>query len=306
MKRISLLLALMILGASAATAQPATPDKSILKARLAAQENRAELLRDEIRTIDSRIEDRVDHLIATLRMVGDSKDSRTKVARMKEDTIERLQKSITFYQQKRAWLQEEMRRPTYNLTIEEKQRIITRFEERIEKRVNQILELNKSMPTHQDYERYKVVGSGWYGETTFVESEDYKQNQRLASHTNKQRDKIIKELQRSIEQLENQNRSLSRQEAGAKSDDLRTALAAERERNAELVDARRKQLQEIFTAPATPTRPISGKEAQALDETMKQAVDSLRRDFTTLFQRYSVWLGERSSANTLKAALAKM
>ena len=38
---------------------------------------------------------------------------------------------------------------------------------------------------------------------------------------------------------------------------------------------------------------------------MKQSIDSLRRDFTTLFQRYSVWLGERSSANIIKAELAK-
>ena len=37
---------------------------------------------------------------------------------------------------------------------------------------------------------------------------------------------------------------------------------------------------------------------------MQQSIASLRREFTTLFQRYTVWLGEQSSVNTLKAALS--
>lgn len=64
-------------------------------------------------------------------------------------------------------------------------------------------------------------------------------------------------------------------------------------------------MNEVFTAPALPTKPISGSEAQALDRTMQQSISTLKRDFTTLFQRYTVWLGERSSVNNLKAALVK-
>lgn len=305
----SILLAWFFLGAAGTHAQaqaaPAAPDKNVIKARLASQERRADLLLDEIKAIDSRIEDRIDNLLATLRMVGDSKDSRTKVTRMKEQTTDGLQKSIAYYQQKRAWLQEEMRRPTFNLTADEKRRIIARFDERIEKRVNQILEISKSLPSHQDYDRYQAVGnSGWHGGVTYVESEDYKQNQRLATHTNGQRDKIIKGLQSSIEKLGRQNQSLARQQAAAGSEQLRLALIEEQRKNDELMKVRQTQLKDVFASPGTPTRPISGKEAQALDNTTRQAIDSLRRDFTTLFQRYTVWLGEQSSVNTLKAALA--
>lgn len=64
-------------------------------------------------------------------------------------------------------------------------------------------------------------------------------------------------------------------------------------------------MNEVFTAPALPTKPISGSEAQALDRTMQQSISTLKRDCTTLFQRYTVWLGERSSVNNLKAALVK-
>lgn len=291
-----------------AQTQPATapaPNKDVIKARLTAQEKRTDLLLDEIKAIDSRIEDQVDSLLQTLRMVGDSKDSRTKVSRMKQDTIERLQRSITYYQQKRAWLQEEMRRPTFNLTADEKRRIIARFDERIEKRVKQILEMNKSLPTHQDYERYKTTSTTWDGSVVYTESEDYKQNQRLTSHTNTQRDKIIKSLQTSIDRLDRQNRSLAELQTRAANPEYRLACIEEQRKNDELLKARRAQLNEVFTSPALPTKPISGSEAQALDRTMQQAIGSLKRDFTTLFQRYTVWLGEQSATNNLKAALAK-
>ncbi|MEI6537497.1 MAG: hypothetical protein WCN98_19290 [Verrucomicrobiaceae bacterium] len=302
--------ALAILCSSVAFSQtPATtplPDKDIIKARLTAQEKRTDLLLDEIKGIDSRIEDQVDELLKTLRMVGDSKDSRTKVSRMKEQTILDLQKNIAYYQQKRAWLQEEMRRPTYNLTADEKRRIIARFDERIEKRVKQILEMNKSLPTHQDFERYRTEGgSTWDGSVVYVESEDYRQNQRLTSHTNTQRDKIIKALQTSIDRLDRNNRTLASQAAAAANSEYRIACLEEQRKNDELIKARRAQLSEIFNSPALPTRPISGSEAQALDRTIQQTISSLRRDFTTLFQRYSVWLGEKSSVNNLKAALAR-
>ena len=57
-----------------------------------------------------------------LRAIGDSKDSRTKVARMKEQTIEGLKKNIGYFQTKRAALQEELRRPTLRLTDEQKRK----------------------------------------------------------------------------------------------------------------------------------------------------------------------------------------
>lgn len=85
-----------------AKAPSPTPAQAILKARLAGQAQRASLLGSEIHNADLRIESRFDDLLTTLRVVSDSKDSRTKVTRMKEQTIASLQKAVTYYQQKRA------------------------------------------------------------------------------------------------------------------------------------------------------------------------------------------------------------
>lgn len=301
---LAILLAGMTTGLEA-QAPAAQPDKAHLKAQVDAREKRADLMRDELLAADARIEATVDRIVETLKMVGDSKDSRTKVARLKEDTVKRLAKNMEFYQRKRAELQEQLRRPTLNLSLEEKQRAIAKVDARMEKRVQQILELNKSMPTHKDYEKYKAIDNGWYG-TTFAVNEDYKQNQRLMTHTNSQRGKILEGLQKSVDKLDRQNRSLQESMTRATSEAHRKLLQDEITRNEQLLKERRTQIADMAKPTLDSSRPISGKEAQNMDMALRRTVDSLQRELATLFQRYSVYIQERASVNTAKAALAAM
>ncbi len=280
----------------------AGPDKAALKTQLDAREKRADLLLSELRGSDDRIEATVDRVIEVLRLIGDSKDSRTKMARLKVQTIDGLQKNIGFYQQKRASLHEELRRPTLHLTPEEKQRAIAKFDARIEKRVQQILALTKSLPTHKDYERYTAVDGGYWG-STFIQNEDYKQNKRLTTHTNTQRTEVVKELQNSIDRLDRQIRNLQSQFVAASTDANRKLLMNELAKSEALMKTRRAQHAEASLALETPTRPVGNKEAQDLDSALRRTVDSLRRDFSALFQRYSAYIIERSNVNAAKAAL---
>lgn len=294
------------LGSSfAADVTPTVPDKALLKSQVQAREARADLLLSELKASDDRIEETIDRVVETLRLVGDSKDSRTKVARIKKDTTDGLKRNIAFYQQKRAGLQEELRRPTLNLTMEEKQRIIAKFDARIEKRVQQILELSKSLPTHKDYEQYKAVDNGWYG-TTFVVNEDYKQNRRLTTQTNSQMKEILKELQGSIGRLDRQGRTLNTQLAAATTEAQKTMLGEEIKKTDALMKTRRYQLAEAASSLETATRPIGQAEAQNFDVSLRRTIDSLKPEFTRLFQRFSAYLNERSSVNTAKTALDKL
>jgi hypothetical protein len=270
----------------------APPNVAQWEAALKAREQRANLLRDEIKTLDSRMEQRIDGLVEALRLIGDSKDSRTKVARMKEQTIQGLKNSITYYQNKRATLQEELRRPTLRLTDEQKRRGIAIFDERMEKRVGQILELQKSLPTEKDYDRYKATGSNWWG-TDYAMNEDYKQNQRVTSVTNTQRKDIETGLRKSIDRLEQQNRTLRAN--GGPADEIA--------RNDALIAERRKQLTVALAPVETPTRQIGGKEAADLDKALSTAVADLRRDFNTLFARYNSLIQELSAVNTTRDAI---
>ena len=155
-----------------------------------AREQRAALLRDELKAQDARIE----AIVTALQSITDSKDSRTKVTRLKETTIGGLMKNLEYFRQKR--------------------RGIAVFDARLEQRVAQILALQKSFPTHRDYERYQARDGGDWG-VTYSVNEDHRQNQRLTAHTNAQRDELTAGLRRNIERLEQQNRALKTQGASA-------------------------------------------------------------------------------------------
>ena len=131
---------------------------------------------------------------------------------MKEATIEALRKNVAYFQTKRATLLQELRQPTLALTDEQKRKGVEIFDARIEKRITQVLALQKSLPEHKDYDRYKVTGNDWYG-VSYNRNEDYDQNQRMTSHDNKQRDAIIKQLDASIARLDRQARALKTQVA---------------------------------------------------------------------------------------------
>ncbi len=287
---------LVIIAGFASTSLPAAPTPTSTapwEAALIAREQRADLLRDELKALDSRIEGRVDIIVNALSAIGDSKDSRTKVARMKEQTIEALRKNMTYYHSKRAALQEELRRPMLGLTDEQKRKGIAIFDERMEKRVAQILAVRKSLPVHKDYERYKVTGSDWTG-ATYAVNEDHRQNQRVTSHTTAQRKKVEDGLRASIARIEQQNRTLKAQNAPAEEIAKNNALLAER----------RSQLATAMTPGGTATRDVGQKEAADLDKALQTAIADLRKDFTILFARYSAYLQELSAVNQSRAAIA--
>ncbi len=299
-----LLFALAALSCSSplrAQAPAATAEQ--LKSTIAIRQQRVDLLRDEIKQTDTRIESRLDVIINTLKTIADSKDSRTKVARMKEDTGRRLMKMISYYDQKRAALKEELRNPRLRLTEEEKRKMIAVFDERIEKRTQQILDLNKSMPGHQDHERYKSTGGGWYG-TEYERNEEYDQNRRMTAHGNTQRDAIVKQLDASIARLDRQSRTLKTQIAATTDPVQRKALSDELARTDALIAARRQQRVETLTPSSFATHSVALKEATDMDKALQSAVNDLRREFTTLFERYNTFLGELSALHAAEAGLA--
>ncbi len=285
-------IALLIASATLAAAAPAYTIPQ-MEASIAARENRTELLREEIKATDTRIEARVDSIVKALTLIGDSNDSKTKVARMKTQTIEALKKNIAYYQTKRATLVEELRKPTLKLTPEQKQRGIDVFDARCEKRVAQILLIQKSLPTEKDYDRYKATGDSWYG-TNYALNEDYAQNNKLSNVTNKQRDSIAAGLRKSIERLEQQNRKLKT--SGAPSGEI-----AE---NDSLIAARREQLKVALAPVETPTRQIGGKEAADLDKALQTAIGDLRGEFNSLFGGYNSLIKELSALNKSRDILA--
>ena len=285
-------------------AQAPGPTTEQLKSWVTLRRERVDLLRAEIKQADASIETRLDTIIETLTSITDSKDSRTKVARMKEDTMKRLLKTIEYYDQKRAVFREELRNPQTVAANDEKRKVVAVFDERIEKRTQQVLALNKSMPEHQDYERYKATGSSWYG-TNYERNEDYEQNQRMTSHNNTQRDAIVKQLDASIDRLDRMGRALRTQLAATTDPTQRKERVSDIAKNDALIAERRQQKLEILQPSDKAERGVGLKEAMDLDQAITKTIDELRRDFTTLFQRYHTFVSELTALRATEAALAE-
>ena len=171
--------------------------------------------------------------------------------------------------------------------------------------MKQIVELYKTFPKHEEFERYKAVGHNRFGGVRYVDSEDYRQNLRLSSQTDTMRNKLIKDMQANIERMEQENRTLADMAGNAPNPELREVYGDEQRKNEELRGVLKQDLDTIFSGPGSPGRPISGQEAQALDKTIKHSVDSLQSDFTLLFSRYADWLTAASAVNSLRAAMEK-
>jgi hypothetical protein len=247
----------------------------------------------------------MDEIVGTLKTIADSKDSRTKVARMKEDTGKRLMKTITYYDQKRAALKEELRNPRLRLTEEEKRKMIAVFDERIDKRTKQILELNQSMPSSEDHERYKATGGGWSG-TEYERNTEYEQNRRITSHSNTQRDAIVKQIDSSIARLDRQSRTLATQIAATTDPVHRATLTEERAKNDALIAERQQQKAETLKPSGTAARTVALKEAMDLDKAIQSASNELRSEFTTMFQRYNTLVNELSTLHQTEDAIAAL
>jgi hypothetical protein len=288
--------------AKPASPKPPSPDIAQWESVLAARERRVSLLRDEMAAIDSHIETRGDALIASLRSIADSNDSRSKVARMKEGTIEGIRRNIEYYQSKRAAIKEELRRPTLNLTDEEKETMIAALGGRIEKRIGQILDLLKSMPTHKEYQRYKVTGSNWAG-PTYALNEDYVQDKRLVTITKRLQGEIESDLRASIARLEKENESMRAQYRASNYSSARD-LSGQMAKNEALIEERRAQIAVVRSFVTTPTRKVSQKEAIDFDHERNNTATALRRDFEYLFALYNNLIPELSSINDTRAAIA--
>lgn len=295
MKTTSAVLAIIMAAAQAALAQ-STASPGVADART----RRADLLLNEMKTLDARIEGRIKSIVDGLSQVTDSKDSRTKVTRIKEATIQSLSKNITYFQQKRAQMREALRTASPGLTAEQKTKILAALDARIDKRISEILALQKSLPAHQDYERYNVTGGGYWG-TEYTRNQDFEQNRKVTAYTDATQKKVLSGLDQSISRLESQGKDLNKQLAASTDPGQKKALQEEIARNNEMLNERRQQKRDVFSGQRETSRAISLKEAVTLDDALKKATAELRNDFTTLFARYNAYLQALAQANAARS-----
>jgi hypothetical protein len=278
-----------------------------LKQHLAQREARFELLKQDLLALDARVEKQIDDIVKNLASLKDSNDSRTKVANIKGDVIDALVRTIWIYRQKRVDVFEVMRKDS-NVPKEELAKTLKTFDERIGKRVAQVMELAKSFPGHQDVNKYESGGgsyyNGYYQEDSRI-NEDWKQNRRDNTAGRVERREVLQELDKALNKNQSRqasitdalaNRELSAKERALQQEELGRIDAT--------LDNLKTQRRELALPGGGATREIGADEAHDAEQMLDDARSDLARDFSDIMRKYAALSTERTRLFDLKANLA--
>jgi len=264
-----------------------------LESHIAQREVRLAEWGRDIVELDARIEKRIDEIVKMLAGMQDSEQSRTRISNLKEDAIEALRRGNQAYLTKRRQVAEMIRTGDGSAAGD-----LAKFDEHIIKRVDQIAELTKSIPTHHDVEKYESGGgtywNGYYNENTRI-SEEWKQNRRDTQQSDEARKEAAAALRETLDRLDLRRRSLKESLANSKLTPTQKDLfTSELGQIDAYEDHLRTQLRDITTATGGGGTPMGRNQAHDIERMFEDARGDLREDVARLFRAYDQFVRGRS------------
>jgi len=238
-------------------------------------------------------------------------DSRSKVSKMKEETLAALKRAAQAYAQKRSLIAEELRTTKNDYRREDLFTSRGQIDTRIDKMADAMLKLALSMETDEGHERYvqdsSVMVGGRYGISvpTVKRNPEYDQNKRQTAKTEKVAGELDKALASSLQRLETQERDVVAKLAKpGLSEEEKTRLGAEIERIHAIREERQQQQHMFEEGAQTGARiELDRKGAMQTEELVESITAGARRDFTRMMAAFNELRTERQALATLKAKL---
>jgi hypothetical protein len=298
-RMLSVLLAGWAFGAFAQTtpAPAALPTPEEIRAQneraLALTERRAAMLeadlqklRDQMLRLDESIERRVQELLTELEGIKDSKESKTRIANLKEDVMLTLKNSLDVYRRERDKRIAALNAAYAPVADKDLQTDVDKLKERGEQRVEQIVQLAKTLTKDEGFEKYDYYNDeNLLGDTVQRrKNEDWKQNRRESSKTAQDQGKILDALQKNIAELQQQGQRLETSRASAATDEERALLDEQIQANQDTLARRRNQMRELIQAEGGGGRELGRQEAFQLEQLVRDMVESLKKDFRELYR----------------------
>lgn len=274
-----------------------------LESQIAQREARLEEVKQDIVTLDARIEKRMDSLVKMIADTRDSQDSKTRVSQIKQEAINGLRRAIDMYSNKRRQVAERVKKGDDPALGD-----LEKFDQRISTRVAQIVELTKSFPAYQDVKKYESEGgdywNGYYHENTRI-SEEWKQSRRDNTEGKVLRDEVTTAIKEGIERLDQRRRLLKDMlDNRNPSESVRKLYTQELGQIDAQLENLNAQLVEVTYPTGGATRTPSLDEAVDMGQLLDDARKDLRTDVSKLFQLYDSFDKERYRVGEMKENLA--
>lgn len=257
----------------------------ILEQQVELQRDRVATVEQKLKATDDQIERRVERVLRNLTAVTDSPDSRTKVLQAKQDIFDALKRNIEFYARERGarFMQPQSATCATDIQL---------LNDRIEKRVDQALALVASLPAERDVNRTttRYNGDDWEERTNPA----YTHQRRVMDQAGQFRERAVKELKLSLDRIARNRVELERR--------------ANREllqRNADLVEKRREQIQTALGTTNPNAKPLGSKAADALLEQIREEKANNAKDNAEWIRLKNERDLEHTRLQILQARLAK-
>jgi hypothetical protein len=267
---------------------------------------------NEITALDQPIQAPVQKVPGILTAAKDSKETRTKVTKLKEETLAGLKRAAQAYAQKRSQIAEELRTTKNDYRRGDLFTSRGQIDTRIDNMVDAMVKLALSMETDEGHERYlqdsSVPVGGRWGVVvvpTTKRNPDYDQNKRQAAQTEKVTNELDKAFDPSLQRLDAQDRGIVAKPASpAVSEADKTRLLAELERIKTIREERLRQRTLLDSGGGEGMQTgFDHKEFMETGELVENITSGARRDFTRMMAAFNELRTERQALATLKAKL---
>jgi len=280
------------------------PSAAMLEAQIRLRESRVAAKEELLKATDARLEKGIADLVALLQSANDSPESRTRVTLLKEQVAKALAKSIGYYRKKRQETRAALERPDLGYEPEDLKRGLAALDERIEKRIAQIIDLTRSLAVHTEFEKYLVEYDDndhrWSDDNKhYRRNEDWAQNRRVTALTDQDRKQVEEAILKNIQELDSRERDLKSRMASA------TGHAKELMEE-DLADVQRRQgiraqqASELRIPAAEAASAVDLSQARELQTLVKDVSGDLENDFFAIFRLYNELLVERRDLARLK------
>lgn len=291
------------------------PSRSATEARIAtlekqieAREKRATELTNDMLALDDRTETRVDSILQSLEGISDSRETQDKVADIKRKAMVALRTCTKHYESKRKAVSEEIKKTDPRVTREDLFGDLGKFDDRIQKRIDQVIGLTSSLQQPEDYERWSFKhqsGLGSIGDDDAPRDPNFYRNRRIAKKTGKMREKLESEFKASITRLDKENRELGKLLAGDVSEEYREALESEIEANQKRIDGLQADIADVTAPQKKETTPIGRKQKGTVENLVRDMAEDLERDCDAVFRIYRELNQERKALRNLRVELGE-
>lgn len=320
--------------AASATATEAEPSRAEveqyvkeLRELIDKKEQNATTLINQIRGHDKAIQDGVSKILSLLSDTEDSVRTRTKVAKLKADTVAGLVRAAKTYAQKRNEIAAQLGDATNPYTRDDLFKVRGALDDRIGKMVDAAVGLALTMETDEGNEKYikgpnVVFGSGGLGVQETYRNPEYDHKKNEGKVQAKIAEGLTGGLEASIKRLKiEEAQAVEALKTPGLTDERKKEIAAEKDRLTQLIAERAAQLQQIragaedgASVSASSGTATSGGEAKvvenakqfaSIEEIVQVTAAGARQQFSRLLTAYQDLSAERVSLADLKVKLDK-